>query len=203
MDELGQIGVWVTDAHPIFLCGLVGTLRTAGIRVSGSSADVPAELDHDTTDILVFDAEAPGSVTAAACHRDEVRLVGVVRDSRSDRVMEVLAGGGAGVLVRGELTLLALVACLRAVSQGQGAVPADLLARMLNTRGGGGTGTDLATRELQVLRLLASGSTTRTIAGELCYSERTVKNIVRDLMFKLECSTRAQAVATATRQGLI
>jgi DNA-binding CsgD family transcriptional regulator len=30
-----------------------------------------------------------------------------------------------------------------------------------------------------------------------------VKNIVRDLMIKLDCSTRAQAVATATRQGLI
>jgi DNA-binding NarL/FixJ family response regulator len=117
-------------------------------------------------------------------------------------VMDVLAGGGAGVLVRGELTPLSLVACLRAVTQGQGAVPADLLARMLHAHDGVCEG-ELAGREVEVLRLLAAGSTTRTIAGELCYSERTVKNIVRDLMIKLECSTRAQAVATATRQGLI
>jgi DNA-binding NarL/FixJ family response regulator len=170
--------------------------------VSGSGADVPSELDPAQTSVLVFDAEHPGGVAAAARHRDAVRLVGVVSDSASERVMDVLAAGGAGVLVRGELTPLALVACLRAVTHGQSAVPTDLMARMLRGRDGAGGG-ELAGRELHVLRLLADGSTTRAIAGELCYSERTVKNIVRDVLLKLDSSTRAQAVATATRQGLI
>ena len=59
----------------------------------------------------------------------------------------------------------------------------------------------LACRELNVLRLLAEGSTTREIAGELSYSERTVKNIVHDTLAKLHCRTRAHAVAVMARQG--
>lgn len=202
MDDLEQIGVWLTDGHPIFLCGLAGSLRGVGVRVSGESYVVPEALDADATDVLVYDAEQTGAVAAAARFRDDVGLVGVVRDARSERVVEVLAGGGAGVLVRSDLTPLALVACLRSVVLGQGAVPTEVLMRMLHARERGGDG-ELAGRELEVLRLLAGGRTTRSIALELCYSERTVKNVVRDLMLKLECRTRAQAVATATRQGLI
>ena len=61
----------------------------------------------------------------------------------------------------------------------------------------------LARRELNVLRLLADGSCTREIAGELCYSERTVKNIVHDTLTKLNCRTRAHAVAVVARQGAL
>jgi DNA-binding CsgD family transcriptional regulator len=37
----------------------------------------------------------------------------------------------------------------------------------------------------------------------LCFSERTVKNIVHDVLMKLNCRNRAHAVAMATRQGVI
>jgi DNA-binding NarL/FixJ family response regulator len=62
---------------------------------------------------------------------------------------------------------------------------------------------ELTSRELAVLRMLADGEVTRGIAEQLNYSERTVKNIVRDVLVKLECRTRAHAVALATRRGLI
>ena len=61
----------------------------------------------------------------------------------------------------------------------------------------------LAARELDVLRLLANGANTREMARELCYSERTVKTIVHDVLIKLACRTRAQAVALALREGVI
>nr|BFE71212.1 hypothetical protein GCM10020092_045130 [Actinoplanes digitatis] len=58
-------------------------------------------------------------------------------------------------------------------------------------------------RERSVLRLLADGMDTRGIAEDLCFSERTVKNVVHDVLTKLNCRTRAQAVAVATREGVI
>ena len=61
----------------------------------------------------------------------------------------------------------------------------------------------LSDREYEVLRMLAEGESTRGIATQLSYSERTVKNIVRDLLVKLNGKTRAHAVALATRQGVI
>ena len=44
---------------------------------------------------------------------------------------------------------------------------------------------------------------TSDIAVQLCYSERTVKNVVHDILMKLNCRTRAHAVALATRSGVI
>jgi DNA-binding NarL/FixJ family response regulator len=202
--QLDQLAVWVADPHPIFRSGIVVSLRAEGVRVAGESAEVPRTLDDSGTKVLVFDAEAPGAAAAAAALRTVAALVALVRDARSDRVLDALAGGAAGVLVRADLTPLTLTACLRSVTSGHGAVPTEVLTRMLHAREHSrGADGSLAGREVDVLKLLAGGSTTRVIAGELCYSERTVKNIVRDLMIKLDCRTRAQAVATATREGII
>lgn len=54
-----------------------------------------------------------------------------------------------------------------------------------------------------MLALLADGSDTKGIAEDLCYSERTIKNIVHDLLTKMNCRNRAHAVAQAARQGVI
>jgi DNA-binding NarL/FixJ family response regulator len=83
-------------------------------------------------------------------------------------------------------------------------MPTDLLPRLLSKRRADRLERGaLSDRELAVLRMLADGEDTRGIAQGLCYSERTVKNVVHDVLTKLSCRTRAQAVATATRAGLI
>ena len=44
---------------------------------------------------------------------------------------------------------------------------------------------------------------TREVAAQLCYSERTVKNVLHDVVTKLNARSRSQAVAFAVREGLI
>ncbi|MFQ3661421.1 MAG: LuxR C-terminal-related transcriptional regulator, partial [Chloroflexaceae bacterium] len=61
----------------------------------------------------------------------------------------------------------------------------------------------LSDREIEVLRLLASGATTRQIAGQLRLAESTVKWHIRNLCGKLQVRTRLQALACARHQGLI
>ena len=61
----------------------------------------------------------------------------------------------------------------------------------------------LASTALTPARLLADGATTRDIAEWMSYSERTVKNIVHDVLVKCHGRTRAQAVAVAARRGVI
>lgn len=58
-------------------------------------------------------------------------------------------------------------------------------------------------RRIEILRLLATGATTRAIAKELKLSERTVKTLVHDIQLSLGTTTRAQAAAEAVRLGLI
>jgi DNA-binding transcriptional LysR family regulator/DNA-binding CsgD family transcriptional regulator len=65
-------------------------------------------------------------------------------------------------------------------------------------------GTEVLTsRQLDVLRLLADGKSTREIATELRLSETTVRNHIAGLMSALGVHTRLQAVITAKRAGLL
>lgn len=58
-------------------------------------------------------------------------------------------------------------------------------------------------RRIEVLKLLAGGADTRTIATDLQLAERTVKTVIHDILLTLGVTTRAQAVAEAIRLGLI
>jgi len=60
----------------------------------------------------------------------------------------------------------------------------------------------LSSRELQVLRLVASGTTNRGIAAKLGISDKTVARHVSNIFNKLDLTSRAAATAYAYQQGL-
>jgi DNA-binding NarL/FixJ family response regulator len=105
-----------------------------------------------------------------------------------------------------------LVRTIVRVAAGDGEVPADLLGRLLDQLGRlqrqvlsprGMTFAGLTPREREVLRLVADGHDTAEIASRMCYSERTVKNVLHDLTTRLQLRNRTHAVAYAVREGLI
>lgn len=61
----------------------------------------------------------------------------------------------------------------------------------------------LTERELDVLRLLASGASNRRIAQRLGITENTVKAHVAAVLAKLDAATRTEAVTNALRAGLL
>jgi DNA-binding NarL/FixJ family response regulator len=61
----------------------------------------------------------------------------------------------------------------------------------------------LRPREREVLALIAEGLSTREVARRLCWSERTIKNVLQDLTTRLGLRNRTQAVAWAVRNGWI
>lgn len=153
---------------------------------------------------MIFELDAAGVAREAApARRTEVRLTGILRDKSVDP--SKLSGEVTAVLVLRGLTPSRLLACVRAVTRG-GAMAPESLCKMLPGQGDKAPEPEtgpLTSRELAVLRMLADGEGTRGIAQQLAYSERTVKNIVRDVLVKLDCRTRAHAVARATRAGVI
>jgi DNA-binding NarL/FixJ family response regulator len=68
---------------------------------------------------------------------------------------------------------------------------------------GHGRGLGLTARELQVLRLIAAGSTNRAIGAELVISEKTVARHVSNIFAKLGLSSRAAATAYAYEHDLV
>jgi DNA-binding NarL/FixJ family response regulator len=198
--------VWVDDRHPVFRRGLVSLLAADGFIVAGESAALDPTPDPDTIDVLVFEA-TPTSFRRAvgSARRNGVRFVAVLPVLREQLVYEALDSGVAAVLLREELQAQVLLATVRAVAAGNTTLPSELVPRMLARAAHEASAGSrmLHDRELAVLRLLADGSDTCEIGDTLGYSERTVKNIVHDLMMKMNCRNRVQAVALATREGLI
>ncbi len=198
--------VWIDDSHAIVRRGMAACLQQADFVVRGESATLAPEPVVAGLDILVF--EYAGTALRRAVRLAEgntTRLVATVRDVNEQVVREIVDAGVGAVLPHRTLTPDTLITSLRAVVAGTVALPGDMLARLLLhvTQSSHLGPTGLSTRERSVLRLLADGMDTRGIAEDLRFSERTVKNVVHDVLTKLNCRTRAQAVAVATREGVI
>lgn len=205
-----RIPVHVVASDPLSRAGTTSQLRAA-------------------TGVVLTDDEPVGGAGVALVVADEIdvsatRTIRGLRRRGVERIAllvthlddkGLLAGieaGVTGVLRRHDATPQNLVAAIRSVAAGEGTLPPDLLARLLQQVGElqrhvlgprGLTFSGLTERELSVLRLLADGKDTAEVGQELYYSERTVKNIVHDLTSRLELRNRTHAVAYAIRQGLI
>jgi DNA-binding NarL/FixJ family response regulator len=92
----------------------------------------------------------------------------------------------------------------RGVFERLGAAP-DLaaLAAPDAARGRVATPGGLSARELEVLRLVASGKTNKLIAKQLCLSEKTIDRHVSNIFVKTKVASRAAATAFAYQHGLV
>lgn len=141
------------------------------------------------------------------------KAVLVVETLQDDDFHEVMSCGVGAVVWRHEATRNHLVKAVLAAARGDGDFPADLLGRLIrhmstkepqsSTGVLDSPGEGLTPREVDVMRLVAEGLGTATIAAELCYSERTIKDIMYKLTTRLSLRNRAHAVAYALRKGYI
>jgi DNA-binding NarL/FixJ family response regulator len=129
-------------------------------------------------------------------------------DCSQDSVLMAMKAGAIGFLRKDTLTTEGLAAAVQAAASGAGVVTPELLGNLVRSAEPNGNNgrthhATLTDREQQVLSLIAAGHPTREVAQQLCYSERTVKNVLHDVVTKLNARSRSQAVAFAVREGLI
>jgi DNA-binding NarL/FixJ family response regulator len=203
-----RIPVFVYARDPISQAGVAHQLRgrpetrvleeadVADAEVAVVAAD---ELDEETLRVL-------RSFQRNGCPRVLV-LVGSIDEAG---VVAAAEAGAAGLLRRVEATPERLGAAVRAVRAGEGTLPPDLLGGLIRQVGSvqpqtpGGRGLNgFSERELEVLRLLADGQDTASIAGSLGYSEGTVKNVIHQINTRYRLRNRSHAVAYAMRGGFI
>ncbi|HEY2793177.1 MAG TPA: response regulator transcription factor [Micromonosporaceae bacterium] len=207
---MSRIPVYLHAGDPISRAGVAGQLRPRPeVEVLGDD-----ELGRAAVAVVVTDTVGEDTVRILR----ELHFAGVahlvVVAGRIDDVdlVSVVEAGVAGLLRRGDATADRLVSVIAAAAAGEGAVPPDLLGRLLTQVGRvqrqmlgprGLTFTGLAEREIEVLRLVADGFDTAEIAEKLSYSQRTVKNVLHDITSRLYLRNRSHAVAYALRHGLI
>lgn len=205
-----RVGVHVDAWDPILRAGVVSHLRPQPeIRLLGDDEAETAEVT-----VVVVDAvdERALQLLKRRQRTSSTRLVLVAGGLDDGDVVTAAEAGVVGLLRRHEASAERLVGAITKAACDEGTIPADLLGRLLGQVGAlqrgflgprGITFNGLATREIEVLRLVADGCDTQEIADRLSYSERTVKNVLHDVTTRLQLRNRSHAVAYALRQGLI
>ena len=202
------VATYVHARDPISQAGVVAQLRMRPeIRVVETAPQsAVAVMIADTVD------EATTRELRAMRKDGQPRLMLVATTVDDAALVAAAEAGVAGLLRRCDASADMLVRTIVKVASGEGEVPPDLLGRLLEQVGRlqrqvlaprGLTFTGLTPRETEVLRLVADGLDTGEIALRMCYSERTVKNVLHDLTTRLQLRNRTHAVAYAVREGLI
>jgi DNA-binding NarL/FixJ family response regulator len=209
----GRVKLFVVDPHTIYRRGLSVCLEgLPEVQAVGQAESVAQAWDDEAlfaADLILLDHAMDRGTEFIGTAREEVGAPVVVCSSlcSEEAVLAALQSGAAGVLRKETLTTESLASAVRAAANGTDVVTSELLRDLLDGLARDGydkpVAARLTDREQQVLTLIAEGHPTREVAQQLCYSERTVKNVLHDVVTKLGARTRSQAVAHAVREGLI
>ncbi|MEW2511162.1 response regulator transcription factor [Streptomyces sp. NPDC046870] len=133
----------------------------------------------------------------------------LVTDTLNERqLFAAVDRGTVGVLLRPEVTYPDVVDAVRQCLNGASAMPApmvrSLIERLQSLRAKPHPQTwPFTPREVDVLRHMAEGMSTAEVADRLNYSERTIKNILHEIVLRLNLRNRTHAVAYAIRSGVV
>jgi DNA-binding NarL/FixJ family response regulator len=212
------VKVFILDRHSIYRCGLAASLRALddmdAVDESASADEAWANPALPEADVVVVDPdfEDGHEFIRNVRRRTSAHVVVCSATCAEEDVLRAVQAGAVGFLCKDTLDADTLAAGVRATATGSGVVPPELLGTLLRNvsrvssevlEPRGLSLSWLTAREKQVLRLVANGHPTREVARQLCYSERTIKNVMHDVVTKMNARSRSHAVAEAVRAGLI
>jgi len=211
------MNIFVVDSNAIYRRGLVASLELLDAVDAVDCADgTAAAWEHPAlarADIAIVDPSIVGGSAFILAVEEalDARVLACATECDERAPRAALEAGAVGFLRKDTLTLDVLQAALTAAVAGAMVVAPSVLAETLRDattnalRDGQArsAAAPLSEREQRVLALLAEGHQTREIATELCYSERTIKNVLHDIVTKLDVRSRSHAIAYAVRAGLI
>ncbi len=163
-------------------------------------------------DVALVDVQMPGGsgldvVRGVAGTR--TRVIVLTTFDLDEYVSEAIRDGAAGFLLK-NASSAEVLAAVRAVHAGHSSLAPEVTARLMDQFAArprqtphAFAATRLSERELQVVRLVASGNSNQQIADELYLSLPTVRTYLRRLFMKLEVNDRTQLAVLAYQAGLL
>jgi two-component system, NarL family, response regulator len=199
------IRILIVDDHPVVRAGLTSMLGTqAGLKVIGSASsgeEALKMLRHEHADIVLLDLRMPGMNGIEflhALHAQSPRVIILTSFELDEDIYRAVQAGAQGYLLK-NTSQQEMVEAITAVHSGKRYIPRHIAARLADRM----MRSNLTTREMEILEMLAKGRTNKEIGSALDISDNTVRNHVISIIEKLEVSDRTEAATTAIQRGII
>ena len=209
------VRVLIADDQTLFRSGLGKLLgEDPRIEVVGQAGDGAEAIERATVlrpDVVLMDLKMPNLDGVEATRRimselPEVKVLVLSTFDADSFVLQALRAGANGYVLKSSEPE-AIVSSILAVVSGERVMASAVANRVLDMLTGSASPREfydgLTSREIEILKLLATGQANKQIARRLNISEKTVRNHVSHLYEKLHIYDRSQAVLYAVRKGLV
>lgn len=201
-----KIRIMVVDDHFVVRMGLMGSINLESDMVTESEVSTGLQAIEQfrktRPDIILMDLKLPGidgaETTKVICKEfpDAAIIMLSTHDGEEDIYRSFQAGARSYILktaAREEL-----IQTIRAVHSGERCISPAIGARLAERMGR----SELTTREIEILKLIAKGKSNKEIGVALDIAEVTVKLHVGHILSKLNASDRTQATTIALQRGI-
>lgn len=202
-----RIRILIADDHSVVREGLVSLIkRKADMAVIAEASNGREAVDlwkEHRPDVTLLDLRMPeldgvGTIKEIRELDENAHIIVLTTYEGDEDIYRAIKAGAKAYLLK-DTARDALVETVRRVAAGETYLPPALAAKLAERV----SGEALSPREMEVLRRMAVGKSNKEIGAELFISEGTVKTHIKNIFSKLDVVTRTEAVATATRRGLI
>ena len=209
-----KIRVFLVDDHQMVREGLRRMLELeADIEVvgeAGSFEEALTGVQAQEPHVVLMDIKMPGVDGIEATRRLKEAQPDcniIMLTIYGEYLPQAIAAGAVGYLLK-DIARPELSQAIRAVYQGRSSLDLSLSRELFTEFGNLAQGVDaqrntLSSREMSLLRLIASGASTQEMSRQLFMSDATVKRGVRQLLERLNVRNRSEAVAEAYKRGLL
>ena len=215
-----SLRILLADDNRLMVEGLTNLLAAHGMVVVGVASDGLEAVELAQAlhpELILMDIRMPRCDGLEATRRIKARqpqakIVMLTTSAEDADLFESIKSGATGYLIK-SMSGVAFIEALDQAQQGTPPFSPGLAARLLSefarlaengetkTEGHGERG-ELTDREMDVLRLVASGLTYKQVGSRLALSERTVRYHMAEIMERLHLENRSQLIAYAGRLGL-
>lgn len=209
-----KIRVLVVDDQMIVRKGTIALLdQVPEIQVAGEAEDgqvAIAQAEALRPDVVIMDLVMPhvdGIQAIRQIHtaHPEIHILALTSFATDDKVLPAIRAGALGYFLK-DSNPEGLIEAIHQVAQGLPVLSPEITRRILHEftlpTNEEAPSEPLTERELQVLRLVATGRSNAQIAAELQIAEITVRTHVSRILDKLHLENRVQAALYALREGI-
>ncbi len=202
-----KIEVLIADDHSTFLAGLTSIIDMEDdMIVVAQATDGRQAVDlwrKYRPTVTLLDLRMPvldgvGAINEIRQEDDSAQIVVLTTYDSDNEIYRAIKAGTKGYLLK-DARREELLDCIRKVSTGATCLPQTLMQKLIT----GIRSEPLTEREIDVLQLLAGGKSNKEIGTRLFISEFTVKGHLHNIFAKLNVLSRTEAIAAASRRGLI